>query len=187
MVGNGQVFISHTNDGHEQCTAMYRYLTSRGVDCWYDAHNMVPGQILTTEMQREIAARDVFLRVCTPQATNSFYMQLERDLLLALQAAEYQTERKRLAISLCCAGYDVEPLVRRSSTAIHEAATKRAVRWGWAPPESQKDHNRRALHGAAARGDGPLRRRTRPRNAPQFPARAGLVGRWPPPQGVAEL
>src|SRR5262249_45505454 len=24
---------------------------------------------------------------------------------------------------------------RRSSTAIHEAATKRAVRWGWAPPD----------------------------------------------------
>src|SRR5260370_25185697 len=25
--------------------------------------------------------------------------------------------------------------MRRSLTAIHEAATKRAVRWGWAPPD----------------------------------------------------
>src|SRR5262249_24779413 len=112
MVGNGKVFLSHTNDGHEQCTAIYRYLTGRGVDCWYDAHNMAPGQILTAEMQREIAARDVFVRVCTPQATTSYYMQLERDLLMVLQAAEHQTERRRLAISLCFAGDDVEPLDR---------------------------------------------------------------------------
>jgi hypothetical protein len=90
---------------------------------------MAPGQILTTEMQREIAARDVFLRVCTPQAANSFYMQVERDLLLALQAAEYQTERKRLAISLCFAGYDVEPLDR--ITKYIDASSPRQPQAAW--------------------------------------------------------
>ncbi len=47
---------------------------------------MAPGQILTQEMQRAIEERDVFLRVCTPEANHSFFMQLERDMLAALQS-----------------------------------------------------------------------------------------------------
>ena len=129
MAGNGKVFLSHTNDGHEHCTAIYTYLTSKGVDCWYDVHNMAPGQILTTEMQREIAARDVFVRVCTPQATTSYYMQLERDLLTALQAAEYQTEHRRLAISLCFAGYPVEPLDRITKYIDASSSTMPQAAW----------------------------------------------------------
>jgi hypothetical protein len=112
MTANVKVFISHTNDAHDTCAAIYEYLTSKLVDCWYDARDMQPGQILTAEMQREIEARDVFLRVCTPQANSSFFMQLERDLLIALQATENRSERRRLAISLCFPGYQVEPLDR---------------------------------------------------------------------------
>jgi hypothetical protein len=79
MFGTGKVFISHTNDAHSQCHAIHHYLTEKGVDCSYDVRNIAPGQVLTQEMQRAVEERDIFLRVCTPEANTSFFMQVERD------------------------------------------------------------------------------------------------------------
>jgi hypothetical protein len=45
MPANGKVFISHTNDSHEQCGAIYEHLRAKEVDFWYDVHNMAPGQV----------------------------------------------------------------------------------------------------------------------------------------------
>ena len=62
-----QVFLSYAYDDIETVRRLYRDLTSRGVNVWFDKVALKPGQLWRREVWREIAKSQYFL-VCLSQA-----------------------------------------------------------------------------------------------------------------------
>src|SRR5690348_7925795 len=78
MPGNNRVFISHSHDDNARCAPLLAAMDAWGVDYWFDTEGgLSAGQHLTERVQRAMAERDVFLRVCTGATQQSFWMNLE--------------------------------------------------------------------------------------------------------------
>ncbi len=83
-----------------------------GVDYWFDTQQLAAGSDLSAEIQRAIAARDVFLRICTPAAQRSYWVNLETGAFRGLQARDHREGRDgrcTLINLILDAGYRPEP------------------------------------------------------------------------------
>lgn len=112
MHGNGKVFISHAHDDNQRCAPLLAALDAWGVDYWFDTRRLEGGDDLSQTIQRAIAARDVFLRICTPAAQRSYWVKLETGAFRGLQARQHRAggEPARVLINLILdAGYEPEP------------------------------------------------------------------------------
>ncbi len=90
MRGNGKVFISHAHDDNERCAPLLAALDAWGVDYWFDTQQMGAGDNLSLTIQRAIADRDIFLRICTPAAQRSYWVQMETGAFRGLQAKQHR-------------------------------------------------------------------------------------------------
>jgi hypothetical protein len=112
MRGNGKVFISHAHDDNERCAPLLAALDAWGVDYWFDARRMEAGDDLSHAIQRAIAERDLFLRICTPAAQRSYWVRLETGAFRGLQARQHRAggDAIRVLINLILdPAYEPEP------------------------------------------------------------------------------
>jgi hypothetical protein len=74
---NGKVFISHTLQDEALYTSLVDRLAQKKIDVWSTIQPDDSDTQLSQKTRNEIAARDVFLRICTPEAARSARMQME--------------------------------------------------------------------------------------------------------------
>lgn len=112
MPGNGKVFVSHTPEDAALCMPLFAAL-----DAWEVDYHAAPAALDSTQqippaIQRDIAERDVFIRVCSPAAQRSIAMNLQVSVYRGMQASDRRGSRgnRRSLINLILApGYVREP------------------------------------------------------------------------------
>ena len=112
MRGNGKVFISHAHDDDDRCAPLLAALDAWGVDYWFDTRRMEAGDDLSHTIQRAIAERDLFLRICTPAAQRSYWVRLETGAFRGLQSRQHRAggDATRVLINLILdPTYEPEP------------------------------------------------------------------------------
>jgi hypothetical protein len=99
---NGKVFISHTPEDQSKYTLLVEKLTEKGINCWSAISPEDSDNQLSQQTQKEIASRDVFLRICTRTAASLARMQLEAWAFGATQAQDNQngTPNQHIRIDL---------------------------------------------------------------------------------------
>lgn len=66
-----KVFISHSSKDKELSEAVYQYLTSQGISCWIDYHDIRPGIAYAKEIMRGIDACDTMVVVYSHHVNSS--------------------------------------------------------------------------------------------------------------------
>lgn len=113
MPGNGKVFISHAHEDNDRCAPLLAALDAWGVDYWFDTQRMDAGHDLLASVQRAIADRDIFIRVGTTAALNSYWMNQELSAFMGLQAIDHREGHgdNRLLIPFKLEpGYEFQPM-----------------------------------------------------------------------------
>jgi outer membrane protein assembly factor BamB len=77
MTDNGKVFISHSHEDNERCTALLAALDAWQVDYWFDIQEMNAGQRFSDRIQQALGERDILIRVESQSARSSFWMDRE--------------------------------------------------------------------------------------------------------------
>jgi outer membrane protein assembly factor BamB len=112
MPGNGKVFVSYAPEDAQVCLPLFAALDAWEVDYHAAPATLDPAQQIPPAVQRDIAERDVFIRVCSPAAQHSIPMNLQVSVYRALQAGEGRGSRRtrRALINLILVpGYVREP------------------------------------------------------------------------------
>ncbi len=86
MFGNGKIFVSHTHEDNAACERVLAALDAWQVDYWFDTAQLSAGLELLDNIQRGLAGRDIYLRICTPAANGSPWMAQEQKLARTLRA-----------------------------------------------------------------------------------------------------
>jgi hypothetical protein len=86
VFGNGRVFISHTSTDTTRCDVMLAPLDAWQVDYWFDLLDLSAGQEPLDHIQRSLGDRDIFIRVCTSDASSSTWMTQEATLAHTLKS-----------------------------------------------------------------------------------------------------
>jgi outer membrane protein assembly factor BamB len=129
MAGRGRVFISHAREDTARAASLVKWLSAWGVDNWFEAQAQESGQLAQTA-QMALTESAVFLRICTPAATRSYWMSLELGAFLSLQADEQRRgmANRRLLVSLILdPDYQRQPFDH--SNPIIDATTKPQAEW----------------------------------------------------------
>ncbi|WIG60926.1 MAG: hypothetical protein OJF49_003674 [Ktedonobacterales bacterium] len=168
MPGNGKLFVSHASADIPRCQPLLALLQVWGVDFWFDAQQMSAGEDLTQRIQAAIRERDIFVRICTPAAQQSYWVHLEASAARGLAAASPPGQRTFINLILDAA-YQPEPFDHGSVVIDMVRQPKetwqRELRHALGVPESARQH-------------APKERKARPawpRTPPSAPKRAALV------------
>jgi ABC-type transport system substrate-binding protein len=102
------VFVSHSHQDNALCDAFVAALQSRGVDVWYDRHDLQVGHLLSTEIQRELQARTVYILLATPASIASYWVETELGAYRELAAHD----RTRVIIPVIIAPCELPLLLR---------------------------------------------------------------------------
>ncbi len=167
MWGNGKIFVSHAHDDNARCEPLLAALDAWGLDYWFDTQQLDAGAQLTERLQRAIAERDVFLRICTGATRASYWMTLEFNAFRGLQLEEQKQRRsgtnRRLSINLildgayAAAATPGDSHTERADALVDATASPPAV-WlaqlraalGIAPQRARQGISRRAAIGLGA-------------------------------------
>jgi outer membrane protein assembly factor BamB len=112
MPGNGKFFVSYAPEDAQVCLPLFAALDAWEVDYHAASAALDPAQQISPAVQRDIAERDMYIRVCSPSAQHSVAMNLQVSVFRALQAGEGRGTRKtrRALINLILVpGYVREP------------------------------------------------------------------------------
>jgi outer membrane protein assembly factor BamB len=93
MFGNGKIFISHTSTDSTRCDVLLSALDAWQIDYWFDLLDLSAGQEFFDYIQRSLADRDIFIRVCTPAAKSSTWMTQEATLARSLKSPNRSGQR----------------------------------------------------------------------------------------------
>jgi peptide/nickel transport system substrate-binding protein len=102
------VFVSHSHQDNELCDAFVEALRARGVDAWYDRSDLQVGHLLSTEIQRELQARSVFILLATPASVASYWVETELGAYRELAAHD----RTRVIIPIIIVACELPLLLR---------------------------------------------------------------------------
>ncbi len=102
MFGNGQIIISHTHDDNQRCQPLLAALDAWQTDYWFDPREWDDGERFSEQVQQALDTRDIFVRVSTPAAERSFWMDRELRAVRGLRSAF--PEHPRLIIHLVLSG-----------------------------------------------------------------------------------
>ena len=99
---NGKVYISHAPQDQSKYALLVERLTEKSINCWSTIPPEDSDDHLSQQTQKEIAGRDVFLRICTSAAASSARMQMEAWAFGATQAQDNQngTPNQHIRIDL---------------------------------------------------------------------------------------
>jgi outer membrane protein assembly factor BamB len=112
MPGNGKVFVSYAPEDAQVCLPLFAALDAWEVDYHAAPAALDPAQQIPPPVQRDIAERDVYIRVCSPAAQRSIAMNLQVSVFRGMQASDRQGSRgnKRALINVILVpGYVREP------------------------------------------------------------------------------
>jgi outer membrane protein assembly factor BamB len=112
MPGNGKVFVSYAPEDATVITPLFAALDAWEVDYHAAPAALDPSQQIPPAIQRDIAERDVFIRVCSPAAQRSIPINLQVSVYRGMQASDRRGSRgnKRALINLILVpGYVREP------------------------------------------------------------------------------
>lgn len=84
MLDTGKVFISHAHEDNARCAVVTERLRTWGVEYWIDLEDQSFSQELAHIVTAALDASDTLLRLSTPAAARSDWMQFERERFLAL-------------------------------------------------------------------------------------------------------
>lgn len=110
MPGNVRVFISYAHEDADECKPLLTTLERLGVNAWIDKKELQPGDPHLRMIEAELAVCDIFIRVCSKHAHDSFWVGLERDAFLCLLADDFKQgfRNKRKLISVVV-DHDYQP------------------------------------------------------------------------------
>jgi len=132
MTRNGKVYISHTANDDTQVAPLLAALKTKKADIWYQQAPDDTGDSLSSDVQREIEQRDVFVRILTQRALSSRRMALELAEFERLQARDEQQGdgRRRARINLI-----MDPAYERQPTDVGALTinTTNKVESAWLP------------------------------------------------------
>jgi outer membrane protein assembly factor BamB len=94
MPGNGKVFVSYAPEDAQVCLPLFAALDAWEVDYHAAPAALDLAQQIPPAVQRDIAERDVYIRVCSPAAQRSVAMNLQVSVFRAMQAGERQRSRR---------------------------------------------------------------------------------------------
>jgi outer membrane protein assembly factor BamB len=127
MFGNGKVFVSHTHEDNAACATVLAALDAWQVDYWFDTAQLSAGLELLDNIQRGLAGRDIYLRICTPAANRSPWMAQEQKLARTLQAPD---RGHRLMINLIVKpGYIISEEEKQKGDLVIDTTQQPAVEW----------------------------------------------------------
>lgn len=159
MPGNKRVFVSHTHEDNELCVPLLAALDAWGVDYWFDTEQLNPGSQLSERIQQALNERDVFLRVCTPAAQQSFWMSRELDAAQGMRAdarAHNQADRRKIICLILAPGYVAGPNEQADvivdAVGSTRASTLKQLRLALGIPLPERRISRRALLGGSVAG-----------------------------------
>jgi outer membrane protein assembly factor BamB len=159
MPGNGKVFVSHTHEDNERCVALLAALDAWGVDYWFDTEQLAPGSQLSDRIQQGLAERDILLRVCTPAAQQSFWMDREAAAVRGMRAdaqSRGQPDRRTIIFLILAPGYVLGPNdnadVVIDATAASRADTLKRLRTALGVAPAQRRISRRRILAASVGG-----------------------------------
>lgn len=72
-------FISYSHADREFATLLYKYLQERGIRCWLDQHEMLPGDDIYEQIDRGIRLWDKVLLCCSRSSLSSWWVDNEID------------------------------------------------------------------------------------------------------------
>lgn len=149
MFGNGKIFVSHTHEDNAVCAPLLAALDAWQVDYWFDTAQLSAGLELLDNIQRGLVERDIFIRICTPAASASVWMDRERQLARTLRAPNRD---QRFIIDLIMKpGYVVSEGDARDlvidATQQPEVAWLRKLREALEIPSRERRVSRRAVLG----------------------------------------
>ncbi len=127
MFGNGQIIISHTHEDNQRCQPLLAALDAWQINYWFDVQELDAGQRFSDRIQQALEQRDIFVRVTTPAAERSFWMDRELRAVRGLRAAF--PEHPRLIIHLVLAGdaSQVSPTAGPGEVVIDATRTPRSL------------------------------------------------------------
>lgn len=88
MPGNGKVFVSHAHGDEAPLRTLLAALKRWDVDHWLDTIEMHPGQVFSERIIEALSERDVLVRLSTPAAQHSAWMEREWWIFWALRVLE---------------------------------------------------------------------------------------------------
>lgn len=106
-----KVFISHTHSDTSRCEPLLACLDAWGIDYWFDIQQLAPGQQFSQRIQEALTERTVFIRICTREALQSFWMSQELAAFRGIAAASKSGDYHTVSFVLD-ADYPREPLER---------------------------------------------------------------------------
>ena len=72
------VFLSHASEDHELSTQLYQALSDKGVLCWFDEKEILPGNDIYKEVVKNIKLYDKMVLVCSEASIkNSWWVENE--------------------------------------------------------------------------------------------------------------
>jgi len=74
------VFISYSHADRDFAAWLYRNLQDRGIRCWYDKHDMSPGDDIYEQVDRGIKLWDKLLLCCSRNSLQSWWVDNEIDI-----------------------------------------------------------------------------------------------------------
>jgi hypothetical protein len=77
MAKQHTIFLSHAHADNALCDRYVEALRARGLDVWYDRHNMQAGVSLSDDIERELHTRSAFVVMLTPASVGSYWVKLE--------------------------------------------------------------------------------------------------------------
>ena len=70
-------FVSHAHADNELCDRYVAALRARGLDVWYDRHNIQGGQRLGKEIEGQLERRTALVVLLTPASASSYWVDME--------------------------------------------------------------------------------------------------------------
>src|SRR5262245_51409583 len=89
--GGPRVFICHAQADDNRLGQLLAALSSWGVQYYYDTQVLSAGMPLSGATQQAIAECTIFLRVCSVESQQSYWVGLEQGAFLSLQAEDFRT------------------------------------------------------------------------------------------------
>jgi TIR domain len=84
---SASVFISYSHSDVEFTLRLHNFLTRKGVRCWLDNHELLPGDKLHETIRRGILNHDKFLLICSRDSLQSWWVNNELEEIFAKERA----------------------------------------------------------------------------------------------------
>lgn len=123
MFGNGKIFISHSHADNQRSQPLLAALDAWQLDYWFDTQELDVGQRFSDRIQQALDERDIFVRICTPDAMLSFWMDRELRAIRGLHKAF--PKQPRLIIHLILSPNYHSDVATKDETIIDTTSTLR--------------------------------------------------------------